>query len=368
LKVDGALKNYVVVRDSNSIVDAKDDLAALRELALEGSKFAYEEDFPKIITHIDRYSLLLDSIRIIVSEEEIPERRIARDLKRYKSKYDSLMSKILLARTEAERDSLMTELKRVSESFDVSKILLEKEQNERKKRTIRQLDISRKTIELENKRILDNAKRKIEEFTETAERYSSRGARNIWTVLILSMGFIIYLIVVLPERIVIPIRRITNIVKRIEKGDLNISVKGFPPDEMGELVNNIARMINSVRRIDGLKTQKIHESERKVKFLINNIAEGVIVLSDEKRVLTINPPALGMLKSKPDDIEGKPLEAIKSLSILQTPMERLFEQGEKVDEIRFAAKDGSEYRVNVWAIRDAAGNATGAILLFGKEM
>jgi methyl-accepting chemotaxis protein len=368
LKIDGSLKNYVVVRDSSNITEAKADLAALKELAMEGSEFEGADDFSKIISSIDRYALLLDSIRIIVSEEEIPEERIARDLKRYKSKYDSLMSQILLARTGAKRDSLMTELKRVSASFDISKILLEKQQNERKKRTIRELDISKKTIEMENKRILDHAKGKIEDFTETAARYSSKGARNIWTVLILTMGFIIYLIIVLPERIVIPIRRISNIVKRVEKGDLNVSVKGFPRDEMGELVDNIVRMIGKIRRIDGLKTQKIHESERKVKFLINNIEECVVVISDERRVLSINPPALAMLHAKPDEIEGKSLEVIASFAEIQDAMDKLFERGEKVEKLLFSAKDGSRYRVNVWAIRDAAGNPTAAMLLFTEEV
>lgn len=367
LKVDGSLKNYVVLRDTGYIADAKEDLSALRELAVEGSEIVFAEDFSKIITHIDRYALLIDSIRIIVLEEEIPEKRIERDLRKYKTQSDKLMSKILLSRTKAERDSLMTELKRVSESFDVSKILLAKEQNERKKRTIRQLDTSKRTIELENKRILDNARESIEDFTNTAERYSSRGARNIWTVLILTIGFIVYLIIVLPERIVIPIRRISNIVKCIEKGDLNVSVKGFPSDEMGELVDNIAKMINKVRRIDGLKTQKIHESERKVRFLINAVSEGVIVLSDERRVLTVNGPALSLLGLKPDDIEGKSIEAVTPLSSLQSPLERLFDRGEKLDELRLTGADGREYRVSVWAIRDAAGNPTGAMLLFAGK-
>jgi nitrogen fixation/metabolism regulation signal transduction histidine kinase len=367
LKLDGDLKNYVVLRDSDYILDAKEDLASLRELALEGSTFAYAESFSEIVKHIDRYAVLLDSIRIIVSEEEVPERRIARDLKRYKTKYDSLMSKIVLAKTVNERDSLMVKLKRVSASFDVSKILLGKEQNERKKQTIRQLDISKKTIELENKRILDDAKRRVKEFSETAARYSSRGARNIWTVLILTMGFIVYLIIVLPERIVIPIRRISNIVKRIGKGDLNVSVKGFPKDEMGELVDNIMKMINKVRRVDGLKTQKIHESERKVKFLVNSISEGVILISDEKRILSINLPALSILKLKQQEVEGKLLETIKALSMIHAPLTKLLEQSEKVDTLSFVSEDGVTYQVKVWTIRDAAGTPTGVMLLFSHE-
>lgn len=367
LKIDGSLKNYVVVRDSSNIKEAKEDIATLKELAMEGSKIKGTDDFSRIISNIDRYAILLDSIRIIVSEEEMPEERIARDLKRYKSKYDSLMSQILMARTVAKRDSLKSELKRVSESFDISKILLEKQQNERKKRTIREMDMSRKSIELENKRILDHAKRKIKEFTETASRYSSKGARNIWTVLILTVGFIIYLIIVLPERIVIPIRRISNIVKRVEKGDLNISVKGFPRDEMGDLVDNIMRMLNRVRRIDGLKTQKIHESERKVKFLLGNMQEGVVVISDEKRVISINKPALTMLGAKPDEVEGKSLEANEQLSVLREPMEKLFSQSEKIEKLHFAGRDARDYEAKVWAIRDAAGTPKAAMLLFQKS-
>ncbi|TES91117.1 MAG: HAMP domain-containing protein [Candidatus Cloacimonadota bacterium] len=367
LKIDGNLKNYVVSRDSNYIEEAKEDIVSLREFANDGKGFGYPEDFSLIISNIDRYSFLLDSLIMFVSREEIPHRRIARDLEKYKEKYDNLMSKVLLARTNAERDSLMEQLKKFSQSFDVSKTLFESEQNPKKTRIVTLLEKSKGNIDKQNEKILEKAREHIKGSKEIGEKYASRGARNIWTVLILTILFVVYLIVVLPERIVVPIKRLSNLVKQIEKGDLKVNIKGFPQDEIGELVRHFSRMLIQVRKIDGLKTQKIHESERKFRFLINSIKEGVIILNDELRLLTANKPASEIVGSNAEEMEEKSLESIEPLKGLKTKLEKLFSDGEKIEDFNFKGKDGVQYTVKVWPIRDAGGKSTGAILLFSFQ-
>lgn len=364
LKIDGNLKNYIVFRNSNYIEEAKDDLVSSNELANDGMGFGYTEDFKKIISNIDSYLVLLDSLKIVVSSEEIPHKRIARDLEKYKEKYDNLMSQVLLARSSAEKDSLMEQLKKLSQSFDISKILLEKEQNPRKTRTVRLLDKSKKNIDTQNGMILEEAKQHIKNFKEIGEKYASRGERNILVVLILTFVFVVYLIVVLPERIVMPIKRLSTFVRRIEKGDLKVAIKGFPRDEIGELVYHLSRMLIQVRKVDGLKTQKIHESERKFKFLINTIKEGIIVLNDELRLLSANKPALRIIGADSDVIEERSIEGIESLKTIKIRLDKLFTDREKVEDFNFTGKDGNIYRVKVWPIRDAGGKPIGAVLLF----
>jgi len=366
LKIDGSLKNYVVLRDSSYINEAKIDLHSLGELVGDGRKFDYTEEFDKIHLNIDKYTALLDSLRMIVSNEEIPHKRIERDLVKYKEGYDKIMSKILLARTNAQRDSLVENIKTYSESFDVSKILPEKNKNPGKTKIVTSLDKCKKTIDIQNGSILEKAKTHIKEFTNIGEKYASRGARNIWTVLILSVLFIIYLIVVLPERIIIPIRRLSNLIKQVEKGDFKVAIKGFPRDEIGELVYHLSRMLLQIRKIDGLKTQKILESERKFKFVINDITEGIIILNDELRLLIANKASLGIIGYDSEAIEEKSLEAIEILSGLKGKLQKLFSNGEKLEDSMLTGKNGSEYVVKFFPIRDAAGNPTGVLLLISQ--
>ncbi|MCK4235119.1 HAMP domain-containing protein [candidate division WOR-3 bacterium] len=364
LKIDSNVKNYIILRDSNNINEIKEDLASLKELADDGKEFGYSEEFIKIISYIDRYSTLIDSLKIVISLEEIPHKRIARDLEKYTKGYDNLMSKVLLARSSTERDSLMKELKVFSQSFDVSQIIPEREQNPEITRTVKLLNTNKRNIDSQNGAILDKAKGHIKEFTELGEKAASKGARNIWVVLIITVSFLIYLIIVLPERIVIPIKRLSNIVKQIEKGDLNVAIKGFPRDEIGELVYYLSRMLNQIRKIDGLKTQKILESERKFKFLTNSIKEGVIVLNDELRLLFINKSALMIIGSDTEKIKEKSLGGIESLKFIKSKIDKLFINGEKIGDIDFSGKDSVQYIIKVWPIRNAAGKPTGAILLF----
>ncbi len=367
LRIDGNLKNYIVLGDSNYIMEAKKDLVSLRELANDGKEYGYAEGFMTILFNIDSYSVLLDSLRMLVGSEEIPQRKIARDLEKYKESYDSLMTKVLQATSSTERDSLMLQLKNLSQSFNISKILLEREQDPKKTSTVKMLDTSKRNIDKQNGLILSMARQKIKDFKQIGEKYSSRGARNIWTVLILTLLFVIYLIIVLPERIVVPIKRLSNLVKQIEKGDLKVVIKGFPRDEIGELVSNLSRMLIQFRKIDGLKTQKIHESERKFKFLTNAIKEGVIVLNDELRILVINKPALAIIGTDSEEIEKKSLNAFDSSRGLKRSLDKLFTDGEKIDDFNFTGKDDILYVVKTWPIRDAAGKVTGVILLYSNQ-
>ncbi len=368
LKIDGNLKNYVVLIDSNYIGEAMIDLNSLRELVVEGKKFDYVDEFDKISINIGKYKALLDSLETIVSSEEIPHKRIERDLEKYKKGYDNIMSQVLLARTNAKRDSLREMLKTYSQSFDVSKIIPEKSKNAKKTKIVKSLDNYKKTIEYQNGKILEKARKHIKEFTDIGEKYASRGARNIWTVLILTVLFIVYLVVVLPERIVIPIRRLSNLIKQVEKGDFKVAIKGFPRDEIGELVYHLSRMLLQIRKVDGLKTQKILESERKFKFVINDIREGVIVLNDELRLLMVNKSALKIVGYDSEAVEEKSLNAIEPLQGLKSQLEKLFSTGEKLEECTLKTKNNSQFTVKFFAIRDAGGSPTGVLLMLSKPM
>ncbi|OQX51738.1 MAG: hypothetical protein B5M53_10435 [Candidatus Cloacimonas sp. 4484_209] len=365
LKIDGNLKNYIGFRDSSYVKEVRNDLATLKEFAIDGSKFGYAEDFLGIVSNIERFEVLLDSLKNVVSHEEIPHKRIIKALENYKKEYNDLVSKILLARSNTQKDSLMQELKMLSQSFDVSKIVSQKVRNPNETKTVQQLNSRKKNIDSQNAKILKTAKQHIKEFKEIGEKYASRGERNILVVLILTFVFVIYLIIVLPERIVVPIKRLSSFVKRIEKGELNVAIKGFPKDEIGELVRNITRMLIQIRKIDSLKTQKIHESERKFRFLTKTIQEGVVILNDELRILMINEPALRLIGKKPDTtIEEKSISSISVLNKLEKKLSKLFTSGEKIEDFTIKGKDGLYYNVKVWPIRDASGAPSGVLLLF----
>ncbi|MCK4584974.1 PAS domain-containing protein, partial [candidate division WOR-3 bacterium] len=107
--------------------------------------------------------------------------------------------------------------------------------------------------------------------------------------------------------------------------------------------------------------------ERKFRFLINSIKEGIIILNDELRLLTANKPALMIIGSDPEKIEGKSLEGIKSLKGLSAKLVKLFTDGEKIEDFNFKGKDRVLYKIKVWPIRDAGGKATGAVLLFSPQ-
>lgn len=367
LKIDGNLQYYTISRDSSYIKQVEGDLISLKKKVEKGMNIDYKEDFDKMSIQIDKYSSLVDTLKKIVSKEEIPRKKIARDLRNYKERYDDIMSKVIMAKTKTERDSLIEEVKIFGESYDISDILKKSEKNPNVARITELLRGTKKEIDGQNSRILNNVREYIKELTESGEKYASRGARNIWSVLIITLLFVVVLIIVLPERIVIPIRRLSRFIQQVERGNLNITMKGFPEDEIGNLVFHFSKMLNKMRKIDKLKTQKIHESERKSKFIIESIDEGLLVLNDELRIITCNKPIFKIIGGDSETIEQKSLKDIQELDDLVRKISNLFENGEKIEDFTFKNKNSKKYTVKVLAIRGITGKCTGAIVLFKSQ-
>jgi nitrogen fixation/metabolism regulation signal transduction histidine kinase len=367
LKIDGNLQYYTISRDTNYIKQAEKDIISLKEKLEKGKKINYTKDFNEMSMRIGEYSSLADTLKKIISAEEIPRKKIARGLRNYKEKYDKMMSRVLIAKTKTEKDSLMEEVKIFTESYDISDVLKKNEKNPNVVRITELLRNTKKNIDAQNAKILSNVREHIKELTESGEKYSSRGARNIWTVLIITLVFVIILIVVLPERIVIPIRRLSRFIQQVERGNLNVTMKGFPEDEIGNLVFHFSKMLNRMKRIDTLKTQKIHESERKSKFIIESVAEGVLVLNDELRILTWNKPVLTIIGIDSETIEQRSLKDIKEVHDLEKKVTKPFKNGEKIDDFVFTNKNGEKYLIKVLVLRDMTGKPMGMVILFKPQ-
>lgn len=98
--------------------------------------------------------------------------------------------------------------------------------------------------------------------------------------------------VLLAERIVRPVRRLTEAAERVEAGDLSAYLMPTTSDEIGQLMHRFNAMAQRLRAsMDSL------ESERaQLAAVLDNMADGVMIVDADGRVQLVNPAALRLLR------------------------------------------------------------------------
>ncbi|MFB0510089.1 MAG: HAMP domain-containing protein, partial [bacterium] len=138
--------------------------------------------------------------------------------------------------------------------------------------------------------------------------------RNAMIIFLITGFLLIYLIFYFPERVFLPFRRMMKTLKAIAKGENNFT---FPDantkDELGELSRGVQDTISKLRYFNDLKTDKIIETERKLRRVSEEIAEPVLILSADLKISYLNEPAQKLFSLK-EEVVDKDLKDIPALS------------------------------------------------------
>jgi PAS domain S-box-containing protein len=145
---------------------------------------------------------------------------------------------------------------------------------------------------------------------QDADRIESVAKRNMGIILGFTGIGSLLLGIYLPRKIVVPIRKLTNLIKRAQDEDFRVNVDVAGSDEIGELGRFINRMMNQIRVFDDLKVRKITEERRRLEVLSSLLREGVILVGNDGRICCINPAALDFFGLSQSDVEGRSLKEI----------------------------------------------------------
>jgi PAS domain S-box-containing protein len=145
---------------------------------------------------------------------------------------------------------------------------------------------------------------------DDADRIESVAKRNMGIILGFTGISSLLLGLYLPPKIVVPIRKLTHLIKRAQEEEFRINIGVTSHDEIGELGRFINRMMDQIRIFDQLKVRKITEERRRLEVLSNLLSEGVILVDSDGRVCCINPAALDFFGLSQSDVEGRSLKEI----------------------------------------------------------
>jgi len=108
------------------------------------------------------------------------------------------------------------------------------------------------------------------------------------------------------ERIARPVRRLTEVVQRMTRGDLNARLLPIPHGEVGVLTQAFNQM---AERLQGMITALVEERSR-LTAVLDNMADGVVITDGEGCVRLINPAAARVLGAEEETALGRPFAQV----------------------------------------------------------
>lgn len=124
---------------------------------------------------------------------------------------------------------------------------------------------------------------------------------SLFTVLLAGL-----LALFIAERTARPVRRLTQVVRRMAEGDLGARLLPIPRGEVGVLTRTFNQMAG---RLQGMITTLVEERSR-LTAVLDNMADGVVITDGEGRVRLINRAAAGILGADEETALGRPFAQV----------------------------------------------------------
>ena len=188
--------------------------------------------------------------------------------------------------------------------------------------------------------------------------------RRILTFTIVSCLVVVIIALVVSQRIVTPIMRVARAARAIGQGDFNQKIPVTSSNEVGVLADEF----NSMRRHLATAVGKLTAEEKKMSAIVNSLAEGLILVDGDNRVLHINPAAEYLLNVSADQIGEDFTQIIRDVEltkVLKDSQSQISQNKSAISEVN-VGNDGTKRVVRVVAspFLDENGCSLGTVYVF----
>ncbi|MEW5821389.1 MAG: ATP-binding protein [Cyanobacteriota bacterium] len=131
-----------------------------------------------------------------------------------------------------------------------------------------------------------------------------------------------------------PISKMREAVKNIESGNLSYELEIPVEDELGDLalsINQMAQVLESKKNEILRYNQILLDQKSKLETIFNYSADGIMTLSEDKKIYSINPVVSKWLNKNLDEIVGK---YFYDIIIFESDPARYSEPPEKIEDIK----------------------------------
>ncbi|MEO1005903.1 MAG: ATP-binding protein [Cyanobacteria bacterium J06638_38] len=140
-----------------------------------------------------------------------------------------------------------------------------------------------------------------ETMTAASANAQQVSAQAIWSMVIagataagIGLGFSL----LLTRRIVQPLAEMTTATEKIASGEYNIALQVKSQDELGVLAREITTMSQRLKAFRELNVGQVIVEKQRSEAIVQSIADGIIVVDSELKIIAINPIAAGIANVK----------------------------------------------------------------------
>ena len=220
---------------------------------------------------------------------------------------------------------------------------------------------------------------KLRDLNETAMYEASLQSRNLagralWsTVVVAALGLIavLTLSLILPGRLVRPLRELMIASRKIAEGDYGVQVRVDTKDELGSLAGEFNKMARQLRHFRDINIEKVIVEKNRNEAIISSIDDGLVVFDTDLRVTGINPAARRILDldlSEESDLKcGDIIPTANVCELIQKTIDTGVKPKDIPDEHRILMlqREGKAYHYmfSISVTKGMEGNLSGVVLL-----
>ncbi len=104
------------------------------------------------------------------------------------------------------------------------------------------------------------------------------------------------------QQIKLPIRRLRDVIAAIRDGNYDVTVRAGSNDELGQIFEALAHMVQHIAARDRLKIEKILQEKNRFAALANHLEVPVMLLNRERKIAFANNPFMEFFRLTWDDV------------------------------------------------------------------
>ncbi len=143
--------------------------------------------------------------------------------------------------------------------------------------------------------------------------------RNMLITLIITFLGTILLGLIIPGKIALPFKKINDAIRELQECNFDVSIYYNQEDEIGEIAQEINKMIYNLKKFEELRTDRIAVETRKFDALANMLHKYVLLGNAKGELIYMNSSLYSFLQLQSDDVIGKEVgESLVPTAIKET--------------------------------------------------
>jgi methyl-accepting chemotaxis protein len=332
-------KNFIIYADTAYIKKNRMILERIQDGVKKAREISpdYIQELDSIDLLVVNYNAQLDLLVKTFQEDPLTLNRLQRQVINYEEELRQLAQ-----RRKLDMNELPSWTSDVNASLSAAATRLSAD----KARLFDSLKETASTIQRVSQTIAKQARQRLAENSIKGMSYGTKAERNTITILLFGIILLGFLIFYLPHRIFYPFRIITRALNALGRGETELVLPNLDSnDEIGMLSRSFHEAVEKLILYNEMKSEKIVEMNRNIHRLMEEVREGIIFLSEDFTILSINEAARQLFNIK-TDTGGKSLNDHPELwNLFEEPLTHIDKKGRQEIYLKIKKREIKKHQV-----------------------